>query len=179
MRQTLVATALVLATLGVLAAAGCKQDAPKPKYLEPIEGIARDINTETGEVSMESQNADTGLTVVKRGLVNDKTGVTINGRVARVEDIRKGERVRVTGYQLGSGDDKRFIVTQISVSRPEEWTEVAPAATAPAGSEPAAGGGTPGATEGSAAAPGGTASSAAASGAASGPAAAPSAQEVK
>jgi hypothetical protein len=107
--------------LGFAAAAlligGCKQDQPKRKYIEPIEGTALNINTETGEVSMEFVHPETNVTMRDQGYVNEKTQVQINGVTARIQDVRVGDTVRVTGYREGPREDRKIFVTSINVRR--------------------------------------------------------------
>jgi hypothetical protein len=107
--------------LGFAAAAllsgGCKQDQPKRKYIEPTEGTALEIHTDTSEVSMEFVHPATGLAEVRKGYVNEKTQVQVNGVTARIEDVRTGDTVRVTGYQEGPREDRKFFVTSINVRR--------------------------------------------------------------
>ncbi len=119
-----------------LVTTGCQQDQPTRKYLEPIEGTALKINAQTNEVSMELVHPRTGTAVARTGYVNEKTRVEINGVIGRVEDIDTGDAVRVTGYFEGDDEDKRFIVTSISVRKPtNEWIvagQADAAATSPA-----------------------------------------------
>jgi hypothetical protein len=125
MRRSTWTMGLVLGLAAVaLLVGGCKQDQPKRKYIEPIEGTAREINTETGEVSMEFVHPESGLLVERKGFVNEKTQVQINGVTARVEDVRKGDTVRVTGYQEGPREDRKFFVTSIVVRRADNnWLD--------------------------------------------------------
>ena len=102
---------------------GCKQERPKRKYVEPIQGIARSIDYQTGEVSMEFVHPKTGLTVVRKGYITRDTEVEINGVVARIQDVKVGEPVTVEGYFEGSGRNKKFIVTRIVVRR-DQWIDI-------------------------------------------------------
>jgi len=109
---------VVMLAAGLLAApAGCREDRPKRKYRGPIDGIARKYDPKTGEVEMELVDPKTELTTRYTGYVTDQTEVEINGITAEPSDIRMGEPVTVEGYFEGSGQDKKFIVTRITVRR--------------------------------------------------------------
>lgn len=140
---------LSFAAAVTLLVAGCKQDQPKRKYIEPIEGTALDINAESNEVSMEFVHPETGTPVIRKGYVDEKTQVQINGVTARLEDIHKGDTVKVTGYQEGPRDSRKFYVTSISTRRStNEWLDTAGGVSSAPSSRPAGGiesGGTPGA----------------------------------
>jgi hypothetical protein len=134
-RKTTIGLVLGMAVL-MLLGSGCKQDQPKRKYIEPVEGTAMDINLETGEVAMEFVHPDTGTAVQRKGFVNDKTQVQINGVTARIADLHKGDTVKVTGYQEGPRDSRKFYVTSIAVRRTSnDWldTEGSAPASRPAG----------------------------------------------
>ncbi len=112
--------ALMLATV-----VGCGRDQTKKSYKGPFEGTALKIDPETNEVSMKMVHPEQGLTVTVKGYVNDKTLVEINGMTARVEDVRPGDHVKVTGYNETVGSTKHFIVTNISVRRADNgWVKV-------------------------------------------------------
>lgn len=125
----------ILATL-LIVAPGCRRDASSKKFKGPFEGTAESINVETNEVSMKMIHPKHGITMKVNGYINDKTQVEVNGVAARIEDIRPGDPVKVTGYNESTGDAGRFIVTRISVRRPDNgWVKVgdaAGAASAPA-----------------------------------------------
>ena len=130
--------------LGIAAMAlmvsGCKQDQPKRKYIEPVEGTAMDINTETGEVAMEFVHPESGTAVQRKGFVNENTQVQINGVTARIEDLHKGDTVKVTGYQEGPRDSRKFYVTSIAVRRASnEWLDTEGSASSAPASQPAGG----------------------------------------
>ena len=141
MRSTKITTGLVLGMAALaLLVSGCKQDQPKRKYIEPVEGTAMDINTETGEVAMEFVHPETGTAVQRKGFVNEKTQVQINGVTARIEDLHKGDTVKVTGYQEGPRDSRKFYVTSITVQRSSnDWLDTQGASGGGAASRPAGG----------------------------------------
>ena len=58
-------------------------------------------------------------TVTIDGTVTSETEVLINGRVAKLEDLIIGERIKVEGYQMGKGENKRLVATRVTVERSE------------------------------------------------------------
>ncbi len=140
MQGTIRMAGLVLAAAAlVMLVDGCKQDQPKRKYIE-LEGTALEINPDTGQVSMEFVHPETGTPVVRNGYVNERTQVQINGVTARVEDVRKGDPVKITGYQEGPRENRKFYVTTISVHRANhEWLDTEGGASSAPASRPAAG----------------------------------------
>lgn len=134
MHNTVRTIGLVLgfAAVATLLVSGCKQDQPKRKYIEPVEGTALEINTQTNEVSMEFVHPETGTAVIRKGYINEKTQIQVNGVTARIEDLHKGDPVKVTGYQEGPRDSRKFYVTSISAHRAgNEWLDTEAAASAP------------------------------------------------
>jgi hypothetical protein len=133
MRNRLASGGLVLIVAAAGFVGGCKQDQPKRKYIEPIEGTALEINPDTNEVSMEFVHPDTQVPIVRKGYVTPTTKVDINGITARIEDVRKGDTVRVTGYQEGPRENRKFYVASISVRRAgNDWLDTAAPASGPA-----------------------------------------------
>jgi hypothetical protein len=135
MRRSIQTSGLVLGFAAAVLLIGCKQDQPKRKYIEPIEGTAMEINLESGEVAMEFVHPETGLVQRRNGYVNEKTQVQINGVTARIEDLHKGDTVTVTGYQEGPRESRKFYVTSISTRRANNnWLDTEGGATSqPAG----------------------------------------------
>jgi hypothetical protein len=133
MRNGLTSVGLVLVVAAATLVAGCTKDQPKRKYIEPIEGTALEINPETNEVSMEFVHPETGLAVTRKGFVTPTTKVDINGITARIEDVRKGDTVKVTGYQEGPRENRKFYVASISVRRAgNDWLDTEATASGPA-----------------------------------------------
>lgn len=136
MRGTWMAIGFAVSLCAVLAA-GCSRDQPKKKYHGPIDGTAEAVNPQTNEVSMKLVHPGYGVTVTRSGYVNEKTQVEVNGVTARVEDIRPGDPVRVTGYYEGADNKSRFIVTRISVRQAnEQWIKVGEGAASAPASQP-------------------------------------------
>jgi hypothetical protein len=128
-------TAFCLLCAAVALTAACRSDKPERKYREPIEGTAEAINVETGEVTMlwfnEKKNREVPLT----GRVTDETEFFINGRSAKLTDIRIKERVRVSGFISGTDMDREYVVTRVEVERADEWIPTT-ASSQPAAARP-------------------------------------------
>jgi len=125
---------LILTLAGAsLLLSGCKQEQPKRKYIEPIEGTAVQINPETNQVAMEFVHPETGTAMTRKGLLTPTTRVEINGITARIEDVRVGDTVRVTGYLDGPRENRKFYVASISVRRAgNDWLDTEAPASGPA-----------------------------------------------
>ncbi len=99
-----------------------------------------EINAETGQVSMEFLHPETGTPVRRNGFVNERTQVQVNGVTARIEDVHKGDPVKITGYQEGPRENRKFYVTAISVHRTNhEWLDTEGAASSAPASRPTGG----------------------------------------
>jgi len=115
--------------VAVCVLAGCREEKPERKYKQ-LEGLVDSVNPETGEVAMLWYNEKKGRNIRVEGTVTKDTEILINGRVARLEDIRPKERVCVLGYIEGEGLDRHIVATRIEITREEKgWTP----ASAPAG----------------------------------------------
>ncbi|MFQ6048951.1 MAG: hypothetical protein ACE5K7_06270 [Phycisphaerae bacterium] len=112
---------------------GCRQRQAQRKYRPAIQGTAKTINPQTGEVSMEWYSPKRQQWIEVHGTVTDETEVLINGRSAQLSDVRPGDRVKVIGYEEGKGTAKRLVAAKIMVTREEEFSTTA---TAPAGPGP-------------------------------------------
>ncbi len=121
--------------LAVVALGGCQgEDEGRKQYV--LEGTAESIDARTGEVSMRWFNSKRNKEVVINGRVSETTEVFINGKLARFEDVRPQEQVRVTGYKEGKGEAAIVVVTKVEVQRPD-WDEAGTAATPAAQSQAA------------------------------------------
>lgn len=134
-------TMVILVLLAGTAITGCSDGGDKPPKMRRLEGIAKRIDLRGGVVSMLWKN-DKGKEIELQGTVKADAEITINGRVHKLEDLREGDAVVVTGFRDKSGDVEKLIATKIEVSRPQEleWKTVGGPTTQPAeGTKPNAG----------------------------------------
>lgn len=134
-------TMVILVLLAGTAVTGCSDGGDKPPKMRRLEGIAKRIDLRGGVVSMLWKN-DKGKEIELQGTVKADAEITINGRVHKLEDLREGDAVVVTGFRDKSGDVEKLIATKIEVSRPQEleWKTVGGPTTQPAeGTKPNAG----------------------------------------
>lgn len=118
---------LVLCLLPLLTVAlGCGKGKPERKYYT-LKGTAEQIDADTGEVSMRAYIEKRQQWQVFSGQATDQTEVMINGRQAKLGDIRPGDEGEVVGYIEGEGFNKRLVATKISITREEEFSTSAPA----------------------------------------------------
>ena len=97
---------------------GCSKDDDEPEFRQ-LEGTAEKLNLDTGQVALRFFHQKSGTEQVIEGIVNDQTEVLINGRVAKLKDIRLKERVKVTGYRKGKGADAQMVAVKVEIERPE------------------------------------------------------------
>ncbi len=118
--MNLLQTAALLSLFAtVIFAGGCRRPVQERKY-DAVAGVATEIDLDTGNVSMDWQNEETGDVRRLTGRVTQETEIFINGIGARLADVRLGDRVTVVVYhQLD--DPARQIVTQVQIERPEQF----------------------------------------------------------
>jgi hypothetical protein len=110
--------AVVVATLN----SGCAdRKAGKPK-IKTKDGVAEKIDLQNNSVSMKVPDGKGGE-VTLEGTVREDTIVRINGRDEKLEHVRPGDKVKVTGYREGEGNEAKLVATMVEVTRPEgaDW----------------------------------------------------------
>ncbi len=131
-------TILLTGLIGVALAtgAGCSDDGKKTKKVKAVEGIAKKIDLKNNYVSMETVDKS-GKTMTREGTIREDTEVVINGRAAKLEDVKEGDKVLVYGFKEGKDDDVKFVATKVEVTRASEggWKSTTPAK--PATTQPA------------------------------------------
>ncbi len=99
--------------------AGCRRPVQERKY-DAVAGVATEIDLDTGYVSMDWRNEETGEVRRLTGQVTQETEIFINGIGAELADVRLGDRVTVVVYHQPD-DPSRRIVTQVQIERPEQF----------------------------------------------------------
>ena len=113
-------TAAVLSlSAAVILAGGCRRPIQERKY-DAVAGVASEIDLDTGNVSMDWRNEETGEVRRLTGQVTQETEIFINGIGAELADVRLGDRVTVVVYHRPD-DPTRWIVTQVQIERPEQF----------------------------------------------------------
>ncbi len=129
MGQTLRIGTMIVLAAGFLACGACSRKNPAPEH-GMIEGVAESIDTGANQVSMRWYNPKKQADVRITGTVTDQTEILVNGRVARLEDIQVGEKVKATGRLVKEGGTPQLIATRIEVTRetaPTSGTTTRPA----------------------------------------------------
>jgi len=129
MRRTLRVGIMIVVAAGFLACGACSPKTPTPEH-KTIVGVAESIDPGANQVSMRWYNPEKQAEVPITGTVTDQTEILINGRVARLEDIRVGEKVTATGRRVKEGGAPQLIATRIEVIRetaPTSGTTTRPA----------------------------------------------------
>ena len=124
--MSMLRTAAILSLSAVLIlAGGCRRPAQERKY-DAVAGVATEIDLDTGYVSMDWRNEETGGVRRLTGRVTQETEILINGIGAKLADVRLGDRVTVVVYHL-LDEPTRQIVTQVQIERPEQFVRDHPA----------------------------------------------------
>ena len=108
----------------VLLVGGCRRPVQERKY-DAVAGVATGIDLDTGHVSMDWRNEETGDVRRLTGQVTHETEICINGIGAELADVRLGDRVTVVVYHL-LDDPTHQIVTQVQIERPEQFVRDRP-----------------------------------------------------
>jgi hypothetical protein len=131
----------VLASLVVFCAAGgCSDKSGKSPKVKKVVGIAKKIDLTNNRVAMAVSD-EKGNSRMLEGTVREDTEVWINGRSQRLEDVREGDKVEVSGFKEGDGENAKLVATKVIVTRPEgsDWKSTSkPTAEAPKSSPAAA-----------------------------------------
>lgn len=123
-------TAFYVAVLAGGLLAGCSSGENKPQKIRKLEGIAKKIDQKAGVVSMLWKN-DKGEERILEGTIKEGAEIWINGRAAKLDDIRIGDKVVVFGYREKTGGEEKLVATRVEANRPDEmdWKPVGKAAT--------------------------------------------------
>ena len=112
-------TAAILSlSAAVIFVGGCAETAGEREYNAGT-GVTSGIDLDTGRVSMDWRNEETGDVRPLTGKVTKETEIFINGIGAELADVRLGDRVIVVVYRRP--DDPRWIVTLAQIERPEPF----------------------------------------------------------
>lgn len=116
MQRMIRISTLITMAAGLVAFGACSHKNAEPEH-RTIEGVAESIDTNTNQVAMRWYNPKKQADMKVAGTVTDQTEILINGRVARLEDIKVGEKVSVTGRIMKDSSSPQLIATRIEVTR--------------------------------------------------------------
>ncbi|MEK6642726.1 MAG: hypothetical protein AABZ08_02365 [Planctomycetota bacterium] len=115
---------------------GCSDDSKKARKVKKVDGIAKKIDLKNNFVSMVTIDKN-GKEFVREGTLREDTEVSINGRAAKLDEVREGDKVSVYGFKEGKDDDVKFVATKVEVTRAAEGGWKSTTATKPATTQPA------------------------------------------
>jgi hypothetical protein len=110
-------TALALA----FSSAGCREDKPDFEVIT-LEGRIEKISLtsdETGEITVSYYSEKQRQEIVGTGRVTKDTEIMVNGAIAKLRDLREGERVRGEVRVDRKGGDRTQTALKIYVDRPK------------------------------------------------------------
>lgn len=105
--------------LSLLLASGCRNDKPGFEVIA-LEGKIETIDIRsdgTGEISVLYYSEKQKEEIIGTGLVTPETEILINGAVARLADLREGDRVRGQVRVEKKGKERKQIALKIYVDR--------------------------------------------------------------
>ena len=111
--------AIIGLILPVLLNCGCKQRVAQRKY-RTVVVTTREIDIESGVVVVDSLDDKTGEVRQKSGRVTRETEFFINGISASFEDVRVGDRGKVTVY-VSPDNPEEWIVTAVHIDREKSF----------------------------------------------------------
>jgi len=107
--------------LGV-AAPGCREDEPDFEIITLDQARIEKIDLTSdrkGKITVSYYSEKRKAEVVGEGLVTEETEILINGAVAKLKDLREGERVHGEVRVEKKGREKRQVAIKIYVDRPK------------------------------------------------------------
>ena len=125
--------AILILSIAPGLAGGCRRPTQERNY-DAVAGVATEIDLDTGYVSMDWRNEETGDVRRLTGQVTQETEIFINGIGAELADVRLGDRVTVVVYHL-LDDPTHRIVTQVQIERSEQFVREAPGSVDSAAAE--------------------------------------------
>lgn len=130
---------VVFVVLGVtgLLLAGCSDRSRKTPKIRKKEGVATKIDLKNNIVAMSWKDKN-GVERPLEGTIRENTEVRINGRDQKIEDVMVGDKVTVSGYREGKGDNELLVATLIEVTRASEsdWKTASQPAVRPGANQP-------------------------------------------
>jgi len=110
---------LLMVAVG-LACPGCRKSEPGFEVIT-LEGKIEQIDRttdETGEITVLYYSEKHKQDMLGAALVTRETEIMINGAMAKLKDLREGDRVRGEVRVEGKGKQKRQIALKIYIDRP-------------------------------------------------------------
>lgn len=116
----LTATTIILLATATLTTTGCKPSEPEVERREITGTIKskREVSPGNWVVRMEFVNK-TGNTIPVEGDVNPDTEVLINGRAAKMDDVREGEHAEVLGEIVTTDQGRTITALKLRIARDE------------------------------------------------------------
>lgn len=112
---------LTVCVASLLTSGGCRRNEPAFEVLSLQGKIEKlDVNSdETGEITLLYYSEKQGRDIIGAGLVTRETEIMINGAIAKLSDLREGDRVRGEVRLERKRGEKIQTALKIYVDRPE------------------------------------------------------------
>lgn len=129
--------ALTACLLGAGLWAGCSKDDDQPK-VRTVPGRVAAVDPASGEVQMYYYNEKEKKEILVSGTLASNAEILINGRTARLEDVRVDDKMTVTGRIEKHDGERNLIAVKVEIDRPGE-ADSQPESQPTTASQPAAG----------------------------------------
>jgi hypothetical protein len=120
-RPTLTRHALLAAISSLLLLPACRNHSDDEPKTVTARGVATKIDLQTREVAMNITLERTGEQTEVKGNIAPEAEVFVNGVKREIADIRVGDEIAVECLRVGEGDDRRYVVQRVEVTRPQGW----------------------------------------------------------
>ena len=111
-----------LLLVALIHCSGCSKNDPEYEIVSLQQAKIEKIDPAsdgTGEITVSYYSEKSGQQVVATGSVTKETEIMINGVIAKLEDLRVGERIRGEVRIEKKGKQKKQIALKIYVDRPK------------------------------------------------------------
>lgn len=112
-------TSVMAVILGLLVLGGGCSDKESAVVIRQLQGTIEKMDVSSGRVTLRYLHEETGEERLVQGLVTDETEIFVNGRLAKLQDMRIGEHILVHGRVEKIGKDRRITALKIEISRQE------------------------------------------------------------
>jgi hypothetical protein len=112
---------LVVVPLALPPVAGCRESKPSAEVVS-LEGKIEKLKVNTdggGEITLRYYSEKQRQELLGVGMVTSETEIMINGAIARLKDLREGDRVRGDVRVEIKGEQRRNVAVRIYVERPQ------------------------------------------------------------
>jgi len=101
---------------------GCNEHEQRKPKSKTMEGVITRLEIDKGRLAMKMRDPKDKSQFLPQeieGSVTPTTELWINGKAAKMADLRVSDKVEATGYRQGKGENEQIIAEKLSIERPE------------------------------------------------------------